>query len=54
MINFVKINDNNAEYRLSFEDEKQIDLFLIPNTTLTNKFEITISSITKISEIIIL
>ena len=52
MINFDKINDNDAEYRLSFENEKQIDLFLIPNTTLTNKFEITISSINKMSEVI--
>ena len=53
MISFNKINDNDAEYRISFGDGKIFDLFLLPKTTLTNKFEITIKSIQKMSEVII-
>ncbi|MBL6996556.1 hypothetical protein [Desulfobacula sp.] len=52
MISFDKINDEDTEYRMSFGSGKHIDLFLLPRTTLTNKFEIITSSIQKMSEII--
>ena len=52
MISFDKINAKDAEYRISFGAEKHIDLFLIPGSTLTNKFKIIIFSIQNMSEVI--
>ena len=52
MVSFNKMNAKGAEYRISFGTEKHIDLFLLPNTTLTNKFEIIISSIQEMSKVI--
>jgi hypothetical protein len=52
MISFNNINDKDTEYKISFGDGKHIDLFLHTGTTLTNKFEIIISSIQKMSEVL--
>jgi len=52
MISFNKINGKDTEYRLVFGNGKNLDIFLLPRKTLTNKFEIIISSIQKMSEVI--
>ena len=52
MISFDKIDDKGIEYKISFGAGKYIDLFLLPNTSITNKFEIIISSIQEMSKVI--
>lgn len=51
MIFFNKINSKETEYSLVFGNGKHIDIFLIPGT-ITNKFEIIITSIQKMSAVI--
>jgi len=51
MISFDKINGKDTEYRLVFGNGRHIDIFLITGT-LTNNFEIIISSIQTMSGVI--